>query len=125
NRARSFIYSTAPPAATAAASLVAIKLLVSDEGEQLRKKLRHHIEQVSGSIDQIQTSQSPILPLIIGSSQDALNLSARLYSEGLLIPAIRYPTVPRDQARLRITLSATHSCEQIDHLIDTLASCQM
>ncbi len=124
NRARSFIYSTAPPAATAAATLVAIKLLVSDEGEQLRKKLRHYIKQVSDSIHQVHTSQSPILPLIIGSSQDALDLSARLYTEGLLIPAIRYPTVPRDQARLRITLSAAHSCGQVDQLIGTLTSCQ-
>ncbi len=120
NRSRSFIYSTAPPAATAVAALAAIDLLISTEGQQLREKLHHHIGRVSRAIDQIPESQSPILPLIVGSSENALDLSARLYQKGLLIPAIRYPTVPRDQARLRITLSAAHSSNQVDRLIEIL-----
>ena len=122
NKARSFIYSTAPPAATAAAALVAINLIADDEWKQLREALRSNIDQVTTAIDQIQESQSPILPLIVGSSESALDLSARLYDDGILIPAIRYPTVPRDQARLRITLSAVHNSEQIDQLIETLRS---
>lgn len=121
NRARSFIYSTAPPAATAVAALVAINLIAGDEGLQLRKKLHTNINQVSAAIEQIQDSQTPILPLIVGSAQNALDLSARLYDEGLLIPAIRYPTVPRDQARLRITLSAAHTPDQIACLIKSMA----
>lgn len=125
NRARSFIYSTAPPAATAAAALVAINLIAGDEGSRLREQLHTNIDQVTAAIGQIQESQSPILPLIVGSSQNALDLSARLYDDGFLIPAIRFPTVPRDQARLRITLSAAHSSEQIDQLIEGMTTHQI
>lgn len=120
NRSRSFIYSTAPPAATAVAALAAIDVSVSEEGQKLRKKLRANIAQVTSAIEQIPDSQSPILPLIVGSSEDALALAAQIYAGGLLIPAIRYPTVPRDLARLRITLSAAHSYEQIEQLIQAL-----
>ncbi|MFK5924277.1 MAG: 8-amino-7-oxononanoate synthase [Verrucomicrobiota bacterium] len=120
NRSRSFIYSTAPPAATAVAALKAIDILLSEDGQQRRKKLKQHIKQVTDEIKTIPHSASPILPYILGSSQDALQLSSQLYQQGLLIPAIRYPTVPRDQARLRITLSAAHSGEQVQQLINAL-----
>ncbi len=78
-------------------ALTALDLLTGDEGSCLRDKLRRNIEQVATAIVPLQATLSPILPLIIGSSEDALDLSSRLYRDGLLIPAIRYPTVPRDQ----------------------------
>jgi len=120
NHARSFIYSTAPPPAIAVAALTAVNLMLEEKGQGLREQLRYNIEQVTTAIDQIQATQSPILPLIVGASQDALNLSSRLYQQNYLIPAIRYPTVPRDQARLRITLSAAHTGDQIAGLIESL-----
>ncbi len=122
NRSRSFIYSTAPPAATAVAALAAIEVIVNEEGQKLRQKLRANISQVTTAIGQIPDCQSPILPLIVGSSENALTLAAQVYQDGLLIPAIRYPTVPRDLARLRITLSAAHSYEQIERLIQALSA---
>ncbi len=121
NRARSFIYSTAPPAATAVAALAALDLLTAEEGSCLRETLRRHLAQVTSAPLPLQATQSPILPLIVGSSQEALELSAKLHRDGLLIPAIRYPTVPRDQARLRITLSAAHSREQVTRLTEALS----
>lgn len=122
NRARSFIYSTAPPAATAVAALTALGLLSGEEGDRLRENLRRNIAQVATAIGSLQATNSPILPLIVGSSEEALELSSRLYRDGLLIPAIRYPTVPRDQARLRITLSAAHTSGQIDRLSEALSN---
>jgi 7-keto-8-aminopelargonate synthetase-like enzyme len=64
--------------------------------------------------------ESPIIPLIVGSAKDALALSHELYRNGILIPAIRPPTVPKGTSRLRISLMATHSDDDINTLIDTL-----
>lgn len=114
NKARSFIYSTAPPPAQAAASLAALQLLESTEGQTLRARLRQNC--------QIFNSQTPIIPLIVGENKDALDLSKQLLDEGYLIPAIRYPTVPRGTARLRLTLSAAHTLEQVQTLEAKLES---
>ncbi|MGJ8695874.1 MAG: 8-amino-7-oxononanoate synthase [Verrucomicrobiaceae bacterium] len=108
NKARSFIYSTAPPPSQAAASLAALHLLSTPEGQAIRKKLHSNISNFN--------SPSPIIPLIIGENQAALDASKTLLDAGFLVPAIRYPTVPRGTARLRITLSAAHSIEQINAL---------
>lgn len=121
NRSRSFIYSTAPPAATAEAALTAVNLMVGDEGKHLRARAQANIQQLTTAIDQIEETSSPILPLIVGSSEEAMDLSGQLFEDGFLIPAIRYPTVPRNEARLRITLSAAHTGEQISRLISSLA----
>ena len=66
------------------------------------------------------TVQSPIIPIIVGSADDALNLSNKLYENGILIPAIRPPTVPLGTSRLRISLMATHSEDDINRLVDIL-----
>lgn len=107
NRARSFIYSTAPPPALAHAALTALEIIRSDEGRQLRTTLRQHIH----SFDP--THPSPILPHILGTNAAALEASAALEKQGFLVPAIRYPTVPRGSARLRISLSAAHPASAI------------
>ena len=112
NKARSFIYSTAPPPAQAAASLAALKILRSDEGQKLRETLRQHCLHFD--------SPSPIIPKIIGRNEDTLARSQALRQAGFFVPAIRYPSVPLGTARLRITLSAAHSEEQIKRLLAAL-----
>jgi len=112
NKARSFIYSTAPPPAQAAASLAGLNLLPTEEGRQLRAQLRSHCRTFH--------SPTPIIPHIIGSNEAALAASQKLQGQGFLVPAIRYPTVPRDTARLRITLSVAHSEKNLSDLQDAL-----
>jgi len=125
NRARSFIYSTAPPPAQAAAAAESIRLIRSNEGKQLRAKLWQNIHtfrhifrdaaQINGD------ASSAIIPWMVGDSNAALDLSARLRDHGMLVPAIRYPTVPPNTARLRITLSAAHQEEEIVKLAKLIA----
>lgn len=123
NRARSFIYTTAPPPALVHAAITALNLLSGAEGDDLRRRLRHHIRTLRDALgsrpDFLPTA---IHPHIVGDEQAAVDLSLRLEEKGFLIPAIRYPTVPRGSARLRITLSACHTDDDLTQLIDTLAA---
>ena len=112
NRARSFIYSTAPPPALAHAALVSLELIRSEQGEKLRQRMRENIAC-------IHDAPTPILPVILGSNEDALAASAALADAGFLVPAIRFPTVPRGAARLRISLSASHPLEAVSALART------
>lgn len=109
NRARSFIYSTAPPPSLAHAACAALKLIRSEEGKSLREKLRQHISIIADS-------RTPIIPQIFGSNEAALGASDALAEAGFLVPAIRFPTVPRGTARLRISLSAAHPAEAVSAL---------
>jgi 8-amino-7-oxononanoate synthase len=114
NRARPFIYSTSPPPALAHAAITAIQMIRSKEGIALREQLFQNI-----SILQL-NHPSAILPIILGDNQTALAASEKLKQNGYLIPAIRFPTVPRDTARLRITISAKHSTEVVEDLVKKL-----
>ncbi|MDB6006011.1 MAG: 8-amino-7-ketopelargonate synthase [Prosthecobacter sp.] len=116
NKARSFIYTTAPPPALAYAAGVSLKLIQGAEGDRRRAKLNDHLQSFLAQGLGTHASQSAILPLIIGNETLAMQLSARLLEEGFLIPAIRYPTVARGSARLRLTLSAAHEPFQIEAL---------
>jgi glycine C-acetyltransferase/8-amino-7-oxononanoate synthase len=130
NRARSFIFSTAPPPALAAAALAAIEFLASDEGEQRRQTLWQRIKilraglpphrEIAGSLCEEQEAGSAIQRWLVGDEQDAIDLARSLQGEGLLVPAIRYPTVAKGSARLRITVSATHEESQIHALCAAL-----
>ncbi|PYK19761.1 MAG: 8-amino-7-oxononanoate synthase [Verrucomicrobia bacterium] len=128
NRARSFIYSTAPPPAIAAAALAAVDFLASPEGEQRRlllwKKINLMRELLSLLASHVsrpnENAGSAIFPLIIGNEQAALDLAATLQSEGFLVPAIRYPTVAKGAARLRITVTAAHDDDQIRALCQAI-----
>lgn len=111
NRARPFIYSTAPPPALAHAALTSLNLIRSEEGRKLRFKLR-------GNISRIRQSPTPILPLILGSNEAALAASAALADAGFMVPAIRFPTVPRGTARLRASISAAHPAEAVAALAE-------
>jgi len=116
NRARSFIYSTAPPPALAHATMASLERIRSADGDHRRKQLRENISVLSAK------HPSPILPVLLGGNDAALAAAARLEEHGFLVPAIRYPTVPRGTARLRISLSAAHPPEAIAALAKVISS---
>jgi len=115
NRARSYIFTTALTPPDAAAALCALRLVRSPEGERLRTHLANHVERVAPG------HPSPIIPVVLGEEQAALAASAALLDEGLWVPAIRPPTVPPGTARLRVTLSSSHSASQLSRLVAALA----
>ena len=98
-----------------------MQLLKTSEGIQLREKLNQNISLFS-SLTKQAVSPSPIIPIIIGQNEAALAASQSLLDDSFLVPAIRYPTVPRNTARLRITLSAHHSDEQIERLAKKISA---
>lgn len=116
NRARPFIYTTAPPPALAIAAITAIATVRSTEGNSLREKLFANIQHLKAG------NPSPIVPIILGSEAKALEASAMLLEKEFLAPAIRYPTVPRNSARLRLTVSAAHPPRAIAALSAELGS---
>ena len=126
NRARSFIYSTAPPPAIAAAGLAAVDFLASPEGEKRRLLLWERIRLMQRLLPRTALEgkdvavSSAIFPLIVGDEKAALDMAAALETEGFLVPAIRYPTVAKGTARLRITLTAAHQEDQIRALCDAI-----
>lgn len=160
NRARSFIFSTAPLPAAAAAATAALQVVQSAEGRGRRERLfqrvaelrEHpssniqHPEKIQNSKSNIQNSEniqiptsklqaaipnthtpshtrvpSAIIPFIMGEEAAAVNAAQQLRERGFFIPAIRYPTVARGQARLRITLTADHTAEEVAQLANALA----
>jgi len=152
NRARSFIYSTAPPPAIAAAALAAVDFLSSPEGEERRLLLQERIKLLRdlflsldvgrfNSANKRPTPNPPsqgygaagarrstlnenagsaIFPWIVGDEQAALDFASALQSGGFLVPAIRYPTVAKGTARLRITATAAHQEDQIRALFEAI-----
>jgi 8-amino-7-oxononanoate synthase len=122
NRARSFIFSTAPVPAAAAAATAAIQLVQSKEGEKRRKNLWQRVEQF-GAKFQIQNSKfsSAILPIVIGDETKTVKAANSLRERGIFIPAIRYPSVARGAARLRVTLTAAHTKNDIARLLAAVA----
>ncbi len=121
-QARSYIYTTALPPAVAEATRTSLQL-VQKEGWR-RGKLRELINRFrAGALQlglQLGSSQTPIQPWIVGDAGTAVTISDKLKHQGILISAIRPPTVPHDTARLRITLSAAHEEADVDHLLTTI-----
>jgi 8-amino-7-oxononanoate synthase len=144
NRARSFIFSTAPLPAAAAAATAALHLVQSPEGRKRREMLFQRVNQLNAALlhgyggehpssklqppENIQTPTaggqipSAIVPYIIGEEMAAVNAAQQLREQGFFIPAIRYPTVARGQARLRITLTADHTAENVAQLLTALTN---
>lgn len=116
NRARPFIFTTAPAPAAAAAALAALRVLRSEEGNALQARLAALTGRVRPG------HPSPIIPVVLGEESAAAAASLALLARGLLVPAIRPPTVPPGTCRLRVALSAAHSDEQISHLLQGLAA---
>ena len=121
--ARTYIYTTALPPAVAAATLASLRI-VQDESwrrerlDALVRRLRAGAASLGLSL---LPSRSPIQPLVLGEAERALAWAQALRARGILVPAIRPPTVPRGSARLRITLSAAHEEADVDRLLDALA----
>ena len=122
--ARSYIYTTALPPALAQAALTALRVSHEESWRQqhLHLLIAHFQKRARALGLPITDSMTPIQPLITGSADSALALSQRLQHQGILVPAIRPPTVPEGSARLRITLSAAHDLEQVDRLLDVLTT---
>ena len=129
--ARPYIFTTAAPPALAHALRASLALMEGPEGEQRRHHLQALIERVRTRLPaalgtsrwHLAPSWTAVQPLIVGDNASALALAAALEAEGLWVPAIRPPTVPEGSARLRITLSAAHTVEQVDRLIAALGRC--
>ncbi|NLZ79343.1 MAG: 8-amino-7-oxononanoate synthase [Gammaproteobacteria bacterium] len=125
--ARPYIYTTSSPPAVACATLASLKLVQTEHWR------REHVQQLIAQFRQgaqalglnLMDSPTPIQPIIIGDSAQAMVMSAQLRERGILVGAIRPPTVPAGSARLRITLTAAHTAEQVQRLLDALAACQL
>lgn len=124
NRARSFIFSTGPAPAAATAARAAIEISASAEGDARRTALWANVNDLATQLDGLwpesPKGESPILPLIVGPEGRALALAAALHERGIWVPAIRFPTVARGKARLRISLSATHTPNHLAALVEAL-----
>ncbi|PAZ00636.1 MAG: 8-amino-7-oxononanoate synthase [Spartobacteria bacterium AMD-G4] len=120
NRARSFIFSTSPPAPVAAASRKAIEIAASPEGDALRAKLWSNLRYLQSLLSR-KDAASAIFPILIGDESKAVETSKRLLHAGFLIPAIRFPTVAKGSSRLRVTLTATHLPSEIEALVQALS----
>lgn len=121
-KARTYIYTTALPPALAEATRASLKLVITDSWR--RDKLNHLVSYFRQGAEQLglklMKSSSAIQPLLIGESQKAVAISNALLNEGILVSAIRPPTVPQNSARLRITFSALHEQNQVDQLLSAL-----
>ncbi len=121
-KARPYIYTTAMPPALAHALIMSIK--ISREESWRREKLKQHIMQFRYGAEQLglnlMDSTTPIQPIMVGSNETALKISQALEEKGILVTAIRPPTVPKNTARLRITFSAEHSEKDIIKLLSAL-----
>jgi len=115
NRARPYVFTTAPTPADTAAALAALEIFRSPEGADLRARLAGYVGTVSPG------HPSPIVPVVLGSDQRAVAASKAMLDRGVWVPAIRPPTVPAGTARLRVTVSAAHTPEQVDLLVAALA----
>jgi 8-amino-7-oxononanoate synthase len=125
NKARSLIYSTAMPPAIVAAAGMAVDFVMSEAGNERRDRLWRNVSELKNGLSALgiqNESRSPIIPVIIGDEQAAVNVSLELYERGIYVPAIRYPTVPRGKARLRVTVTAGHSTEDISKFLDAVGA---
>lgn len=123
--ARPYIYTTSQPPALACATLKSLELLRREtwRREHLAVLIRQFREGAQQIGLELMDSPTPIQPIVIGDSAQALRLSRMLRERGLLVTAIRPPTVPAGSARLRVTLSAAHSEAQVQLLLNALAEC--
>lgn len=120
NRARSFIFSTAPVPAAAAAAAAAVEMVASESGAARCRQLWDRVHQLQSTLGWGVDLPSPIVPLILGSETAAVSASGDLLARGLFVPAIRYPTVARGAARLRVSLSAAHEPAHVQALLASL-----
>ncbi len=121
NRARSFIFSTAPIPAAAATAMAGVQIAQTAEGETRRKNLFARCAELNSKL-KIEDAKLPsaIIPLILGDENRALEAATKLREQNIFVPAIRYPTVARGAARLRVTLTAAHTAADVAELVAAL-----
>ena len=122
-QARSYIYTTAMPAAIAEATRCSLRLIQNEPQhlQNLNDNIAYFKTCCSEAGLNIEDSQTAIQPLLIGDDEKAISLSQQLFDKGFLVTAIRPPTVPEGTSRLRITLSAKHTRDHIDQLVELLS----
>jgi 7-keto-8-aminopelargonate synthetase-like enzyme len=123
NRSRTFIFSTAPVPAAAAAAAEGVRFIQSAAGKQRCEALRQRLAEFSRHLPP-PLGQEPraITPWIIGDEMRTMQIAAALRDLGFLVPAIRYPTVARGSARLRVTFTASHSANEVQQLVQALGA---
>ena len=116
NTARPFIFSTAPPPSIAASAIAALHVIQAEPERRIRLWTnRNHLYQGLKQMGfQLTSSESPIIPILLHDPEQAIRMSQALLQEGFFIPAIRPPTVPKGTSRLRLTVTADHTADQID-----------
>jgi len=121
-KARTYVYTTALPAAVAEATRASLKIIIAEPWRREKLgKLSEHFRTGAQQLGlQLMSSASPIQPIVIGDSQQAMAISQQLLNDGFLVSAIRPPTVPQGSARLRVTFSALHEFEQVDQLLESM-----
>lgn len=126
NRARTYIYTTATPPMLAAALLESLSIIRSEDWrrERLRELVRTLMAGLGSKSTMMLPSQTAIQPFVLGTTARAVNVSERLAEAGVLVPAVRPPTVPRGSARLRISLSAAHETADVQRLARALCEIQ-
>ena len=126
NRARSLVFSTAPAPAAAAAARAGVAIIQSQEGETRRQRLWLLVEELKRALIGAglppSAVRAPIVPVVVGAESRAMALSGALREAGVFVPAIRFPTVARGAARLRFTVSAAHTAEDLIELRGALAT---
>lgn len=115
NRSRTWIYTTAPPPALAHAARMSLAMMRGKWGEQKRLDLMSHVREVCDFLE-CPHSASALVPVMVCDNERVMQASQHLSEMGLIVPAIRFPTVPRQQARLRLSISAAHQREALDAL---------
>jgi 8-amino-7-oxononanoate synthase len=124
NRARSFVYSTAPPPMVARAAIEALQLV--RQADDARKTLLENADELRAKLRslgfEVPNENTHILPVLIGDNERTMQLSAKLLERGVFVQGIRPPTVPEGTARLRLTPMATHRPEHIERAIGAFAS---
>ncbi len=121
-RARSYVYTTAMPAALAEATRTSLRIMAEEQWrrDHLQSLVKRFREGALSLGLQLMDSATPIQPVLLGDAETALRWSERLLEQGILVTAIRPPTVPQGSARLRVTFSAAHQPEQVDRLLETI-----
>ncbi len=124
HRARSFMFSTAPVPAQTAAALAGLEIVQSEEGEERRARLWQRVDEMKNGLIargwKLPAVRSAMVPLMVGGERETVALSERLLEANVFVPAIRYPTVAKGAARLRLTLSADHTPADIEELLEAL-----
>lgn len=124
NSSRSFIFSTSLPPATLAASIAALEIAASAEGDELRRRLEANRRLFTGTLEEsgVNTLGSPtqIIPIMVGAAAETMNFSKTLLEEGIFVQGIRPPTVPAGSCRLRCTVMAVHSTEDLEFAADKI-----